>query len=87
MLLHSAYDNIIKCVKERKKVMFKIQQNEQTVNKTFRLPVKLMEELTRVAAEEKISVNNLVRQCCEYALNNMKADNRKDLYDIDSRED
>jgi predicted HicB family RNase H-like nuclease len=54
--------------------MFKIQQNEQTVNKTFRLPVKLMEELTRVAAEEKISVNNLVRQCCEYALNNMKAD-------------
>ena len=53
--------------------MFKIQQNEQTVNKTFRLPVKLMEELTRVAAEEKISVNNLVLQCCEYALNNMKA--------------
>ena len=85
--MYSAYDNIIKCVKERKKVMFKIQQNEQTVNKTFRLPVKLMEELTRVAAEEKISVNNLVRQCCEYALNNMKADNRKDLYDIDSRED
>ena len=54
--------------------MFKIQQNEQTVNKTFRLPVKLMEELTRVAAEEKISVNNLVRQCCEYALKNMKTE-------------
>ena len=65
-------------------MMFKIQQNEQTVNKTFRLPVKLIEELTQVAAEEKISVNNLVRQCCEYALNNMNADNRKELYDIDS---
>lgn len=64
--------------------MFKIQQSEQTVNKTFRLPVKLIEELTQVAAEEKISVNNLVRQCCEYALNNMNADNRKELYDIDS---
>ncbi len=65
-------------------MMFKIQQNEQTVNKTFRLPVKLIEELTQVAAEEKISVNNLVRQCCEYALNNMNADSRKELYDIDS---
>ncbi len=54
--------------------MFKIQQNEQMVNKTFRLPPRLVEELTRVAAEEKISVNNLVRQCCEYALNNMKTD-------------
>lgn len=54
--------------------MFKIQQNEQMVNKTFRLPPRLVEELTRVAAEEKISVNNLVRQCCEYALNNMKPD-------------
>ena len=65
-------------------MMFKIQQNEQTVNKTFRLPVKLIEELTQVAAEEKISVNNLVRQCCEYALDNINADNRKELYDIDS---
>jgi len=64
--------------------MFKIQQSEQTVNKTFRLPVKLIEELTQVAAEEKISVNNLVRQCCEYALDNINADNRKELYDIDS---
>ena len=65
-------------------MMFKIQQNEQMVNKTFRLPVKLIEELTQVAAEEKISVNNLVRQCCEYALDNINADNRKELYDIDS---
>ena len=63
--------------------MFKIQQNEKMVNKTFRLPPRLVEELTRVATEEKISVNNLVRQCCEYALNNMKTNSRKDLYDID----
>ena len=67
--------------------MFKIQQSEQTVNKTFRLPVKLIEELTQVATAEKISVNNLVRQCCEYALDNMNADNRKELYDIDSRKE
>ena len=72
--MYSAYDNIIKCVKERKKVMFKIQQNEQTVNKTFRLPASLVIELTRVAELEKISVNNLVRQCCEYALSNMKTE-------------
>lgn len=54
--------------------MFKIQQNEQMVNKTFRLPTELVKELARVAALEKISVNNLVKQCCEYALSNMKTE-------------
>ncbi len=54
--------------------MFKVQQNEMMVNKTFRLPANLVSELTRVANEEKISVNNLVRQCCEYALSNMKTE-------------
>jgi hypothetical protein len=54
--------------------MFKIQQNEQMVNKTFRMPASLVMELTRVAGIEKISVNNLVRQCCEYALSNMKTE-------------
>ena len=54
--------------------MFKIQQNEQMVNKTFRLPASLVMELTRVTGIEKISVNNLVRQCCEYALSNRKTE-------------
>ena len=52
--------------------MFEVKQSDEMVNKTFRLPVPLLEELTKVAEQEKVSVNNLVRQCCEYALANMR---------------
>lgn len=51
--------------------MFQVRQTEEMINKTFRLPSSLLEELTRIAEQEKVSVNNLVRQCCEYALSNM----------------
>ena len=52
--------------------MFEIDKNE-TINKTFRLPIDLSKKLQKVAQEQGISMNNLVVQCCEYALNNMKA--------------
>ncbi|SDO76552.1 Arc family DNA-binding protein [Selenomonas ruminantium] len=54
--------------------MFEVKQTEEMLNKTFRLPQSLLEELTKVAEHEHVSVNNLVRQCCEYALANMKAE-------------
>ena len=54
--------------------MFEVKQTEEMLNKTFRLPQSLLEELTKVAEHEKVSVNNLVRQCCEYALANMKSE-------------
>ena len=54
--------------------MFQVRQTEEMINKTFRLPHSLLEELTKVAEHEKVSVNNLVRQCCEYALSNMKVE-------------
>ncbi len=50
--------------------MFKIEKVE-TVNKTFRIPVSLVQKLSKIAQEQKISVNNLVIQCCEYALNDL----------------
>ena len=50
--------------------MFVIERNE-TVNKTFRLPVGLVDRLQTVAQVQGISMNNLVVQCCEYALNNL----------------
>ena len=52
--------------------MFKIKKNQDMMNKTFRLPVMLLNELTRIADSNNVSVNNLVQQCCEYALSNME---------------
>ena len=54
--------------------MFQVRQTEEMINKTFRLPQRLLEELIKVAEIEHVSVNNLVRQCCEYALSNMKTE-------------
>lgn len=54
--------------------MFKIEKIE-TINKTFRIPVELVSKLQKTAQEQGISMNNLVVQCCEYALDNL--DNNK----------
>ena len=51
--------------------MFCIRQSEEMINKTFRLPVRLVDELAQVAEDKKVSVNSLVRQCCEYALGDL----------------
>lgn len=51
--------------------MFKIEKVEM-INKTFRLPATLVHKMQIIAQEEDISLNNLVKQCCEYALKNLK---------------
>ncbi len=51
--------------------MFVVKKNSEMMNKTFRLPVDLLERLTEVAKSQDVSVNNLVQQCCEYALGDM----------------
>ncbi len=51
-------------------IMFKVEK-EEMVNKTFRLPLKLVEKLYSVAQNQGVSLNNLVKQCCEYALENL----------------
>jgi hypothetical protein len=51
-------------------VLFTINKPE-TVNKSFRMPKGLVEELQKVAQRKKISLNYLVMKCCEYALKNM----------------
>jgi len=53
--------------------MFKIKKPEM-INKTFRLPLELVQELQAIAQNKKISLNNLVQQCCEYALKNLDKD-------------
>ena len=48
------------------------------LNKTFRMPKELVERLELIAQSKGVSVNNLVIQCCEYALNNLGKDNSED---------
>lgn len=50
--------------------MFTVKKIDMTT-KTFRLPTSLIERLAEIAQEQGVSMNNLVAQCCEYALNEM----------------
>ncbi len=50
--------------------MFKIEKPEM-INKTFRLPLELVQKLQTVAQNKGVSLNNLIIQCCEYALKNL----------------
>jgi len=52
--------------------MLKIPKGYDTVTKTFRLPVNLMEEMEKIASENKISLNKLVTQCLTYAVDNIE---------------
>lgn len=51
--------------------MFRIEKTEYT-NKTFRLPNDLLQKMERLAQEKDISLNQLVIQCCRYALDNLE---------------
>lgn len=49
---------------------FKIEKPEM-VNKTFRLPKDLVQKMQKIAQNKEVSLNNLVVQCCEFALKNL----------------
>ena len=50
--------------------MFKIKKLEY-INKTFRFPSELVKYLEILAQQKQVSLNNLVVQCCEYAIENI----------------
>ncbi|HIR52216.1 MAG TPA: hypothetical protein IAB39_02265 [Candidatus Onthovicinus excrementipullorum] len=50
--------------------MFQIKKAQQS-NKTIRMPDSLIDRLQKLADQNDISFNQLVVQCCEYALDNM----------------
>ena len=58
--------------------MFKIQKGYNTESKTFRLPIELIEKLEVLAALNKLSLNQLVIQCLNYAMNNIEEVNERD---------
>ena len=52
--------------------MLKIPKGYDTISKTFRLPVELVQEMENLASENKISLNKLVIQCLIYAMENIE---------------
>ena len=53
--------------------MFQVKKTEY-VNKTFRMPRELVQELESVAQQKEVSLNQLVTQCCQYALDHLDTD-------------
>ncbi len=51
--------------------MLKIKHEEYD-SKTFRLPIELIEKLAEIASKNNISMNKLVIQCLNYALDNIE---------------
>lgn len=49
---------------------FEVKKTEMA-SKTFHLPLDLLTRLGTLAQQEGVSLNNLVGQCCEYALANL----------------
>ena len=47
-------------------------EKTEYVNKTFRLPKDLVTELSVLAQQKNVSLNQLVIQCCRYSLNNLE---------------
>lgn len=50
--------------------MFQIKKAQRS-NKTIRMPDDLIDRLQNPAGQNDISFNQLVVQCCEYAIDNM----------------
>lgn len=57
--------------------MFEIKKPSAS-NKTIRMPDELIDRLEKLAAQNDISFNQLVIQCCEYALKDLKLDKKSD---------
>lgn len=51
--------------------MFEIKKYTSS-NKTIRMPDALIERLEKLAGKNDISFNQLVIQCCEYAIEHLK---------------
>ena len=54
--------------------MLEIKRGYESINKTFRIPVNIVVDLERLAGENNTSVNKVVVQCLQYALNNISTD-------------
>lgn len=49
---------------------FKIKKQEY-ITKTFRFPADLLDQLIELSVHKDISLNQLIVQCCEFAIENL----------------
>lgn len=56
--------------------MFNVENEYKGANipRTIRFTEKIFDELNKIAAENEVSFNLLVLQCCKYALDNIDKD-------------
>ena len=54
--------------------MLEFEKGFESVNKTFRSPVHIVKEREQLAGKYNTSVNKIVVQCLEYALENISDD-------------
>jgi|GEM_PF-261864 len=62
--------------------MFVVRKPESS-NKTIRMPDDLVERLEELATLENVSFNQLVVQCCEYAIAHLKRDESPKITCVD----
>ena len=55
-----------------------IIKKPKSSNRTIRMPDPLIDKLATIASEQGISFNQLVVQCCEFALDHLHSDADKD---------
>lgn len=51
--------------------MFKLKPGSETITKTFRIPVYMSERLEQLAYKNNLSLNAVIIQCLQYALDNL----------------
>ena len=59
--------------------MFEVDNEFKNANvpRTIRFAETLFDELNKIASENGVSFNLLVLQCCKYAMENIKPNNKK----------
>ena len=58
--------------------MWKIKKGYNSVSKSFRLPEELVKKIDELAYKNNLSLNQLVIQCLDYAVNNLDTDSEND---------
>ncbi len=58
--------------------MWTIKKGYNSISKSFRLPEELVNKIDTLAFKNNLSLNQLVIQCLEYAVENLDNDGEKD---------